>query len=492
MKVSILIIVIGIAGRACLAQMNFYYTSGRLFEDPVTSEEIHSPFLSCYANDEQRWIAYDPEVLEGRFVSVTSTYSTAVACGYVKGSLDFLGNKIITPSNDYTAIAISVKQNMEVEWFYAHNTGIVPSKFHWAQKLRDGMTLLSGHEYNGNKKTAILLRIDHSGAVTWSKRMDQEIGLEVHSTAKDRIFWMTTSHKNDEIAIYELNQLTGDIRNEIRLGGKTSGEGIRDSKSLYLSESDLSVARISSSNRPKILVDRFTLEGLPLASFQLPFSPENGTVLELQGITQRPNGHVQLALNLNGCIRFGDNEPIHTDNKKKILLTTLDKSGYLLGVENYGSQDAAINGIYRLKNRVAITGSHKGDLNIQSQKLSYDNQSVASQGYLVYLDDYDLMSRIEDLPVDPEVDIAELVIYPNPATKEHNVTILNNNITPEVAYEIRVYDNTARLQSQQLGRTELENSRDELNITRLASGLYHVFMIQDEKVTSRGKFIISR
>lgn len=491
MKASFLAIALSIAGKVCIAQLNFYYTSGRLFEDPETLNAINSPFLAFHQDDEQQWIAYDTKVEEGRFVSVSSSYSTAVACGYVKGHMDFLGNQVVTPSDEYTAVAVSVRANQKVEWFYTHNTGIVPSKFHWVQKLKDGMTLLSGHEYDGNQKTAILLRINKSGEVTWSQRLPNALGLEVHTTSRDRIYWMTTNPEADKMTVYEIDQFTGSVKNSIKVEGKTSSQGIRASKSLYLSENDLLLARISE-NPPLIKIDQFSLDGKPIQSFKLPYLLDYGNLFELQGVTKRPNGNLQLALNLKGSIAFADQDPIHTSNTKEILLVTLDPSGYLEGVEKYGSQKAGVSGIYRIEDKVAITGSHRGTLEIQSQTLEYKSKNGTAQSYLVYLEEYDPMSKVEDLPFDPSKEIASLTIYPNPVTIESSISILHEEVQPDITYEIRVYDNNATLQSHQLGMTRFESSRDEVSVTSLPSGIFHVFVIQNDEVTSRGKFIITR
>ena len=194
-------------------------------------------------------------------------------------------------------------------------------------------------------------------------------------------------------------------------------------------------------------------------------------------------------MNLSGSLSIKGGEPFTSNGRENILLLTLDHSGEYLGHEQYGNEFTCVNGIFHLNGKVAITGRFEGNTNIQDQQV----ESKTGKGaYTIYLKDYDPFLNVEDLLIDPGADLNDIYIYPNPVTNQDRIHLRNENIIPDINYEVRVYDNLAQLQMSKRSKTRFKTSNDEFHIATLAPGLYHVFVIQKGIVNARGRFTVAR
>lgn len=474
---------------------NFSYSSGRLFADPKTPSEINSPYLAFFKENKQLWMAYDPNVAEGRFIDVASSFTGAVTCGYVKGPFNFLGKRTTLPSDQSTAIVASVDQSQKLQWLYTHQGEQPESKFLSIVKLADGSAVVSGYEYDKNNKEqsekALLFCIDRNGELVWKQEIEGAKGYQLRVTKTDEIHWMILSsdNRNYRSKILHVDPFTGAEWEVIEEIGFVNPNGIKGSISFdYTGDEGLVSARLTPDG---ISLNKYNKTGQTQWTKTLPSRSQFDKALELTGVVQRPNGHFQMAFNQKGTLSFLDGSiEIHANGESSILLITFDSQGQYIGYEQYSSELATSNNIFRAGDKIGIVGCHQGNLQIQDSLL-IDSQTF-EQAYTQYLDDYSAARlKVSTSDTTQLTHVGGLTIYPNPVN-DGFVNIINEQTSLEHNYKIDFYDATGRLHQSMDKIPASEITKDQVDVSELTSGLYHVFLSQNGQIISSGRFIIQK
>lgn len=479
-------------------QVNF--SSGRLFKDPETNAEIHSPYLACNKAGEQAWIAYDPQAIEGRFLSTSSSMTGAVSCGYTVGDLHLLGKQIKAPHGKTSAIAIHAGLEAALKWSYVHRSLLGNSKFQSVVKMDDGSAVISGYEYGTTKRgkpssfKALLICINRAGKIVWRKNIPAARGYTVKKTANEVLIWMVSidGEEGTQTELHKVDKLSGEELMVIREAGKPLEQGLKGAMSFDFTDKDEKVitARVLQGKNRRISLSKYDLEGTKIWSHELPYS--GGGEIVPNGIVKKQNGEILIAGNLIGNVSLkGTGLEMSSIGDKDILLLSFSSNGNFTSFEQYGGDFAAVNGIFKVGGKVGIAGCHIGQLKIQNQHLTYDDSNEAGQSYQIFLEAYDPSTDLASVLADSTVILGGLTIYPNPVSKGV-VNILNEQVNRNLNYKIHIFDNTGKLH-RLIGKTpSAGNSQDAVDVSGLADGVYVVVYSQAGTGISTGRFIIKR
>lgn len=470
---------------------NFYYSSGRLVQDPKAAQIINSPYLEFTRNGKQQWIAYDPNVSEGRFVSVASSFTGGIACGYVKGKFSFLGKSIQTVGDNYRGVIASVNANKQLLWLYGHESSMAHSTFTSVVKLRDGNVLVSGYEYHESNRHALLYCFDRQGNKLWGKRMAGAEGHHLLINDSDEVRWMTLKQESGQYKseIYRIDPYHGEILHKIIEDGFVNAVGIR--ASLAICHTDVG-SFVSTRMTDIIAISKYDEHGQSLWQSAIAYASDFNDALELTGVVQRPNGNLQLSLNMTGEAKI-EGQPLTPlyDGDTDLLLITLSENGKYIGHEQYGEKLTRVNSIFKSGDHIGIVGSYRSNLWIQDSLLI--NEKDLDHSYLIYLQDYESSKLMVKTGADSVLleHMGGLGIYPNP-TATGLLTIRKENVESQKSYSIHIYNTSGQLQVTRKIASPTTLLHEEIDVSNLSSGLYHVFLFQDHQPFNSGKLIIRR
>lgn len=472
------------------APANFSYASGRLFQDPETTSEINSPYLAFSKNGKQVWIVYDPLVKEGRFVSVTSSFTGGIACGYVKGQFSFLGKTVNPPSGQYTGVIASVDQGQNLQWLYTHSSILPHSTFTSTVKRADGYAIVSGYEYSDDDQTALLICFDREGTKVWERTIPDARGYHLLIDKEEKLTWVVLDEhkKSFRSVIHDVDPYSGESLITIEETGQIDPFGIRGSTSLCKAGNGSIVsARLTDG----ISLNKYDKEGQHIWRSNLSIGSEFEDAVELTGVVVRPNRNIQVSLNLMASITLLDEVAIHPSGEGEVLLITLDSKGKYIGHELYGGTLAKVNGIFKSGNQVGIVGCHKSNLWIQDSLLV--SKSELEESYLVYLKDYEAARLVVKTDTDSTAleHLGGLTLFPNPVSNGM-LSVVDEKINPEESHTIDIYDTSGRLRLSTVTTPKSGSMQYEIDVSGFSSGLYHVFLSQNDQPVSSGRFIIQQ
>lgn len=484
-------------GGICQQVADFSFTSGRLLIDSEKKDTINSPYISYQKHGTEQWIAYDPLVKEGRFQSVSASFTGAATCGYIVGDFRFLGSIFRADRSYRTGIALSVDFDKTLQWSYLHRSSLVGSAFTHCVKLADGRVLVSGYEYASAspgftiEDKAILLCLDKEGKIQWRIDHPAGRGYEVRRDERGAVYWQVARSAGKEnlgSIIYQVDQFTGSFTGVVEEPGTvsdgkltfnlTSNKGLITARLLDNMSDDLNIVRYDEYG--VVLWDRIVANG--------ELSPK--------GVVEDPNnGGYKVALEVDGDVQFhfAGNQVI-PDRGLSLILISLGREGVVTSLEQYGAEFLKINGFFQAGNNIGIMGSHIGKLNIHHNHLVFDSENDKEQAFAIYLSEPEEKFEELDRDIIGEAaleDVHDLVIYPNPVS-EGSITVVNKLKEAEVFYKVSVYDNLGVLQAELVRMAAKEITADLIDISTLASGIYHVYVFQHDQVISKGRFIISK
>ncbi|MEO9964661.1 MAG: T9SS type A sorting domain-containing protein [Reichenbachiella sp.] len=470
---------------------NFAYSSGRLFQDPETSVEINSPYLAFSRNGKQEWIAFDPGVQEGRFVSVASSFTGGVVCGYVNGQFTFLGKTVRPPSGKRTGVVVSVNSNQELLWLYTHEFSLLQSTFTSVVKRPDGHALVSGYEFDQEHQNAVLLCLDRKGVKIWERRVPMAGGYHLLLTEKGDLKWMTLQQDKRRFTsvIYSIDPQTGETLGISEENGGVNPVGVKGSLAICRADFQSTLTVRWSDLLAIAKYDQF--DQLIWQS-DFPIASSNPDAVELTGIVMRPNTNIQISLNLYAGVEISETgQSILPGGEGGALLVTFDSQGKYIGHEFYDGLLAKVNGIFKSDDKIGIIGCHKSNLWIQDSLLVSTGE--IEQSYLVYLKDFEAASiRVSHGPDSLVIEhMGGLTLFPNPVV-EGQLTILDESVSPETHCSIAIYDSAGKLHLSMSLTPESSTIQAQANVSALSSGLYHVFLSQNDQPLSSGRFIIQR
>lgn len=470
---------------------NFHYASGRLDQDPKTSQFINSPYLEFSRNGKQQWIAYDPSVSEGRFVSVASSFTGGIACGYIKGTFNFLGKTVEADADSYNGVIASVSPNQQLQWLYAHESDLAHSTFTSVVKRRDGNAIVSGYAYDKSDRQALLICFDRKGKKLWEKKLNDAEGYQLLISKNDEVRWMILKKMKgqSQSEIHHIDAQSGESLHKITEQGNVEAEGLRGS--MAMTDSDFGSV-ITARLTDNLAINKYDGQGQSLWQSAVSYGANSGGALELTGVVQRPNGMLQLSLNLTDEVKIEGQSlaPLY-DGDTDLLLITLSENGKYIGHEQYGGHVTRVNSIFKSGDQIGIVGSYRSNLWIQDSLLVSEND--LDKTYLVYLQDYETSKLLVKTDADSIAleHLGGLSVFPNPVAYQQ-LSIQKENIAPEQSYAIHIYNSSGQLQMTMGVVPATPLIQETMDVSGLTSGLYHVFLYQNQQLISSGKFIIQR
>ena len=476
------------------AQIERVYSSGTLYRHPESGAVINSPYVNYSQNGKQSWMVVGMGTREGRFRAVSSSMTGVIAVGYIKGGISLLGKRIVTPQSYETAIATSISHDRQLNWLYAHETGLAASRFYSVIKLRSGGALVSGYEKrNGQPESAILLHISKRGDLIWKKKVGDSKGLKLIRTGRHEYIWQIENVSKDHHAqqYYLLNLLTDQ---------KTylfSEENVASEEDYYNNQSDFLITSAGNLitahlKQNKLLLTTYkgsNLKDKALRTYQLAGSGQ----ASFKGIVenQREKGSFLLAFNTIGSLMLDNKVNIEVAGSENILLVSVDETGNISGHEQFGTSVASAGRLKETGGRIAIAGHHQGNLLIGGQLIKDESDQQDALGFHVFLDSpentYTFNETLSD-SIQIET-LKPLVMFPNPVS-DGKVTIEISGTYQQQYSQFYLYSEEGKL-VKVAGAQNIE-SRFIIYTANLAVGVYQVIHVIDGKPISAGKLIISQ
>ncbi|MTI30704.1 T9SS type A sorting domain-containing protein, partial [Xanthovirga aplysinae] len=487
-KISILVILFSVSQLVYSQQPKVSFSSGRLFVDPTTLEEINSPYLSLLLRGQQQWIAYDPEVKEGRFVSVASSPAVAVTCGYIKGTFNFLGKRIEADENKYTGIVVGVSPNKKLLWSHKLEKDLVNSKFSSAVCLKgSALSVVSGYffdEENSNSQ-AVLICFNRSGEILWKKEITEAKGYEIKQNTKGEIFWHVAMEKGGDqysSSIFKVDSKNGTTLFTIEEEGLLQPIGIKGAMTFdFTANHELITARTIIESKNVLRLNKYNENGQLLWTNNLVEYSGNPESILPQGVVEDINGQFRLATNLTDRVFLPENNiELIPAGSSDILLFNLNSKGTLIGHEQYGEKFASTAGFFKTGNRVGLIGAYKENLKIQDNSLSYSKNRGYPQGYNLLLKEFALKVDVE-LPQSLKENKTPFAIFPNPS-ENGIINIQNEIVDTENYYTIKIYDSAGNLKLSKGKLPKSTSIQDQISVHDLATGLYLVIFYQNNQI----------
>ncbi|MEL6560872.1 MAG: T9SS type A sorting domain-containing protein [Bacteroidota bacterium] len=476
------------------AQVERVYSSGTLYRHPESGVVINSPYVSYSQNGQQSWMVVGLGTQEGRFRAVSSSMTGVIAAGYIKGSISLLDKRIVTPQSYETAIATSISHERQLNWLYAHETGLAASKFYSVIKLRSGGALISGYEKrNSQSESAILLHISKGGELIWKKKVADSKGLKLIRAGRHDYIWQIENVSEDRHTqqYYLLNLLTNQKTFLFSEENVELEEDYYNNQSDFLitSTGDLITARLKQNKLQLTKYNGINLKDKIIRTYRFAGS---GQVL-FKGIveSQREKGRFLLAFNTIGSIVLDNKVSADAAGSENILLVSVDAAGNISGHEQFGTSVASAGRLKETGGRIALAGHHVGDLLIGRRliKDASDQQDVL--GFYVFLDNLENADAFNETLSDSiQIEtLKPLVMFPNPVS-DGKVTIETSG-TDQLQYsKFHLYSEEGKL--VKVAGAQNTEGRFVIYTDNLAIGVYQVIHFINNKPISAGKLIISQ
>lgn len=469
-----------------IAQSNMQYSSGRIFEDPMTGATIHSPYVALDIDGKNKWIAYDPNALEGRFLDVVSFPEGAVTCGYVSGSFKFLGKEITGESNEQNGVVICLNSNKQMQWSYYKPKGLYNNLI----RLQNGNTIVSGYiESDENAlKVALLICINNKGEVVWEKELNDAKGFQLRLNEEEDLYWhlAKSSESNYHTYIQSINTENGELKKEIYEPYSVEVDGLKGNISLEVIKGGLVTARKIEDQKNLTVAAYHNTGTIKWQTNVLSFS-EDLQNIDVQDIVMNSIGNVWIAINLRSKIKLlPSKQELMPIGESDILLLTLNEEGELISYEQYGSGSTTVNSFYKHETRFGIAGAYRNELRVQDQFISSEMNTKILQAYSILLDENKGLTPIRNTNSTLVRNTnSSFRIYPNPSNTGM-VTITNEIEDLNSYYSIQVFDNAGKLLINVGKKPEGKFIKDHLDISSLRSGLYYIkFQQGSQNISSR-------